>query len=62
MTDAAREHYRVGLIRKCLEGWVCASSREPQFISLTMSSKDAFRETVDHRWLQTRTVDFKEMK
>lgn len=34
----------------------------PQYVSLTMTSKNVFKQSADNKWLGIRTVDFKQIK
>ena len=61
LLQAAEDHYRYKLLRNHLDGWLQVTNREPQFISLAMTSKNAFKETSDHKWLQTKTVGFRQL-
>ena len=49
-------------MKKFFDAWVEQSDRSPQYVSLTMTSKNVFKQTLGNKWLGIKTVDFKQLK
>lgn len=49
-------------LKKFFDGWLEQCDRSPQYVSLTMTSKNFFKQTLDNKWLGIKTVDFKQLK
>lgn len=59
----AYDHYALNLMVKFFGAWKQrTNSKGGKYISLAMTTKDVFKETADHRWIQTKTLDFKYLK
>lgn len=62
LRDNASWHYSFGLQRKVFDAWKDRLSYKDRYISLAMTTKNTFKETRDQKWLQIKTVDFKQIK
>ena len=42
--ELAEEHWRYLALKKCFDGWLNECDKAPQYVSLTMTSKDFYKQ------------------
>jgi hypothetical protein len=62
VAESAYNHYYYTTLQKYFSSWKRLLPKEEKFIRLAMTTKNALKETSDHRLLQTRTFDFYEIR
>jgi hypothetical protein len=49
-------------MKKCFDSWVEICERKPEYIKISMTAKNVFKQTLDHKWMGIKTVDFRQIK
>ncbi len=61
--EIAYEHRYYTILRQHYDAWkLLYRQKEPEYITLSLTTRDNFKQTKDNHWLKTRTFDFQVQK